>query len=384
MALFLTSIAYYRFNFVHYTSGKKKRAEKKKVLNLPDKKRAWSPSVSQPVDRRIFNFNNRLQQFIFLSFQTFKELFRGKVWLILIGVLGIVLIAAEEVMEGQLGVPVLPTSWRSLLLMKMMGMGIVIPLLITFYTGELVWKERDRRMEEISDAAPVPNWVIFLGKFTGFFLLLLFLQALVMVAGIVVQVMQGNYEIDLWLYIKVLFGFRLLELLIFSVVALCLHVLVNQKYIGCLVVFVIYFYMYYPAMFGLQHNLLIFGSDPGINYSEISGFDPYVTPWLWFKLYWVSWAILLSLVILLFWNRGKENFFSKRIAKAKNNFSATTAKVGIPAIVILLLLGGYIFYNTNVLNKYISSKESTERREFTSRSMESTTEFHSHCYQGLS
>src|SRR5262249_42090315 len=43
----------------------------------------------------------------------------------------------------------------------------LIPLLIVFYTGELVWRERDAGLGEISDATPVPEWVLFLGKFLG-------------------------------------------------------------------------------------------------------------------------------------------------------------------------------------------------------------------------
>ena len=36
---------------------------------------------------------------------------------------------------------------------------MIVPLLIVFYAGELVWREREARLSEIADAAPVPEWV---------------------------------------------------------------------------------------------------------------------------------------------------------------------------------------------------------------------------------
>ncbi|GAA4011291.1 hypothetical protein GCM10022408_24620 [Hymenobacter fastidiosus] len=32
------------------------------------------------------------------------------------------------------------------------------------YSGELVWRERDNGVAQITDALPVPNWVPFLSK----------------------------------------------------------------------------------------------------------------------------------------------------------------------------------------------------------------------------
>ena len=49
---------------------------------------------------------------------------------------------------------------------------VLIPLLIMFYAGELIWRERDAGISEISDAAPVPEWALFLGKFLGLTLVL--------------------------------------------------------------------------------------------------------------------------------------------------------------------------------------------------------------------
>jgi hypothetical protein len=243
-----------------------------------------------------------------------------------------------------------------------MAVTITVAMLISFYAGELVWKERDSRINEMTDASPVPDWVLFISKLAALTLMVVFIQIIFLLTGLLIQLMQGYYNIDLWLYLKVLLGIRFIDLFLFSIVALAIHVFVNQKYIGHLVVFVTYYYMNLSDVLGLNHHLLIYGSDPGISYSEISGFDPHIIPWLWFKFYWICWAGALALMIYLFWNRGNENLLSKRLTKVKMSISPAIIKTGIPILISILVVGGFIFYNTNILNKYYTPDEALERR----------------------
>jgi ABC-2 type transport system permease protein len=48
----------------------------------------------------------------------------------------------------------------------------VIVILIAVFAGELVWKERELRLSAISDAAPVPDWVLMLGRFLALVIML--------------------------------------------------------------------------------------------------------------------------------------------------------------------------------------------------------------------
>ena len=43
-------------------------------------------------------------------------------------------------------------------------MFIFIVLLATLYGGELVWRERQLKIDQLQDAMPVPSWVTFGGK----------------------------------------------------------------------------------------------------------------------------------------------------------------------------------------------------------------------------
>jgi hypothetical protein len=108
-----------------------------------------------------------------------------------------------------------------------------------------------------------------------------------------------------------------------------------------------------PAL-GVGHNLLVYGSDPGWTYSDMRGFEPFIGPWLWFKLYWAAWALLLAVTATLLWERGRDADLGSRLALVRRRFTPRAAGLAAAAVALILTLGGFIFYNTNVLNRYLT------------------------------
>ena len=41
---------------------------------------------------------------------------------------------------------------------------LLLIIIVLFYAGELVWKERGAKINEVTDAMPVPNWVPLAGE----------------------------------------------------------------------------------------------------------------------------------------------------------------------------------------------------------------------------
>ncbi len=158
----------------------------------------------------------------------------------------------------------------------------------------LVWRERDAGLSEIADATPVPEWVLFLGKFLGLGLVLVAWMALLATTGVLGQMRMGYFDFEIGLYLRILFGLQLIDYLLFALLVLVVHAVVNQKHIGYLVALIAYGVIVFPSTLGLEHHLLIYGSGPRWSYSDIRGFGPSLGPWLWFKLYWAAWAVLLA------------------------------------------------------------------------------------------
>ena len=226
---------------------------------------------------------------------------------------------------------------------------VLIPLLIVFYAGELVWRERDAGLSEIADAMPVPEWALFLGKFLGLSLALVALMALVATAGVLGQMRMGYFDFEIGLYLRILFGLQLIDYILFALLVFVVHAVVNQKHVGYLVALIAYGVIVFPSTFGLEHHLLIYGSGPRWTYSDIRGFGPSLGPWLWFKLYWAAWAVLLAVAGKLLWARGAERSLWSRLQLARRRFTRATAGVAAMAVALIVTLGGFIFYNTNVL-----------------------------------
>ena len=354
IALGVLTITHLRFRVAHHTAGAwwwSRGARRADEEPMGDAIVHVAPRV-----QRTFGFATHAHQVLTVARESVQEI--GTSWggLALAGMAALAVASGTEI--EHMGVPLFATAGRitaflaAPLTSPQEVFGMIVPLLIGIYAGELVWRERDARMSEISDAAPVPEWVYLLGKFVGLALVLVALQALMMAAGMLIQVLLGHFDFQIGLYARILFGLQLADYLLFTLLALVVHALVNQKYVGHLVVVITYAFMAFAPALAVEHNLLVYGSDPGWTYSDMRGFEPFVGPWLWFKFYWAAWALLLAVAATLFWVSGTEADLGSRLALARRRFTRRAAGLAAASVALILTLGGFIFYNTNVLNPY--------------------------------
>jgi ABC-2 type transport system permease protein len=232
------------------------------------------------------------------------------------------------------------------------GLFVFALAIITFYAGELVWRERDAGLNQIVDAFPVERWVLFSSKLTALLLVQIILVLVIMAAGIIVQLAHGYHRFELGLYFTDLFGIRLFQYWVICVLAFFIHTLVNQKYLGHFVM-VLYFVstLALPGM-GLQHFLYRFGQSPPYTYSDMNGYGPFAVALFWFHLYWGVAAIALAIITNTLWVRGTEQNLRARLEVVASRFTQPTVASLSVCAVLLIAFGGYIFYNTNILNPY--------------------------------
>ncbi|HEX9982170.1 MAG TPA: hypothetical protein VGF69_02810, partial [Thermoanaerobaculia bacterium] len=229
---------------------------------------------------------------------------------------------------------------------------IVIPwLVIVLYAGELVWKDRETGAAPIADAVPVRTGAVLLGRFLALVAIIVMFQSAFMIGGILLQVLHGYYELEPGLYVRILFGMNLVEHVLLAALAMTIHVLVNHKYLAHVIALLTIIFNQ-AALYGI-HHLFIYNSAPAWKYSEMNGFGPYVEPFVLFKLYWAAWALLFGVVMMLFRVRGPELGVRERLAQARTRFTGGTTRVAAVAVALILALGGFIFYNTNVLNEHL-------------------------------
>jgi ABC-2 type transport system permease protein len=299
---------------------------------------------------RPFTFKMKLFQALITAFRLYKEIVfsAGGSLIVAIAVYAVVLI--PNLSEGPMGVSILPTTDRMLSFMDSTALQIFVALLISLYAGQLIWRERDTRMSEIVDAAPISNGWMLTIKYLAVLGLVMTIQFALLLSGIIIQIINDYGHFQLALYLSTLFGFQLVQLLMFAAVAMVLHVLVNHKYVGHLTIILFYFYTLLGPRFGLEHKLFVFGSHVGLPTSVFHDLSVYLFPWMLFKSYWLGWTILLWLTAVLLWVRGPENGWRSRIRKA---YFSTVSKLQVSiAVLLILVAGGMIYYNTNVRNEY--------------------------------
>lgn len=323
--------------------------------------------VPIPRVRQSFGFATCIRQVLLIAMDSFRTIAKRRGGLVVsIAIAAITVLVVPLNMEN-LGTPLLPRTEYVLTfltahLTDFLTPWVIIPLLIVLYAGELVWREREAGLGEITDAAPVPEWVLFSGKFMGLSLVLLMWMGFLMAAGMLIQLRMGYYRFETGLYLKVLFGLRLPEYMLFTVLALFVQGLVNQKYLGLLLAVIAYAFILFASLLGLQHHLLVYGSAPAWSYTDMRGFGATLWPWLSFMCYWAAWALLLTIAARLLWVRGLEKGLQIRLQLARSRFSPPVRRASAAVALLILVLGGYIFYNTNVLNKYRTTSDGRKMR----------------------
>jgi ABC-2 type transport system permease protein len=312
-----------------------------------------------------FGAGTHVRQLMAVAGSSFRMAATSPAGLFLLVVFPAFLVLVIVVEMEHWGVPVLPHT--SYILPKHMtatlthysDYRVIIPLMILFIASELVWRQRDAGVHEQVDATPTPNWVLSGGTILGLGLLLGLLMVALAAAGMAAQTLVGFHDYRIGLYLQILFGLQLPEYLLLAVLAVALHVVVNNKHMGMVAALMAYVLMLAAPFIGLEHNLLVYGAGPAWSFTEMRGYAGSVGPWLWFRLYWAAWAVLLMVATTLFWVRGRESGFGARLRAAQQR---ATAGAAVVAMALIVGLGGFIFYNTNVLNEYAGSDEMVRRR----------------------
>lgn len=229
--------------------------------------------------------------------------------------------------------------------------------IVTFYTGVLVWKERDAQISEIQDATPVRTGLLFSSKLIAMIMAVALILCLTILVGVIAQTAYGYTRYELDVYFWSLLVIQLLSFTYLIVIALLFHYLINNRYIAyfAFVAFIIINIFIWDAL-QISTNMLDFGSTPHVTYSDMNGFGPFISGQVWFNVYWILFCIPVCLLIYAFYTRGKEMAFGKRLKEARYTL-ARNGLVLSGSVILFMGCAGFVYYNTKVLNTYQSEDE---------------------------
>ena len=356
VAATLFAFVYRAFRFAHTVPGGGLLGNRSRVLSFaPGQAPAF---VAIPRVAGTFAFRTRVRQTLTVARRTFGDVMAGYAFrVVLVGLVGCVLLMGWNVTDTVFETNTWPVTQLVAGTVISRRISVIPWVLLILFAGELVWKEREVGAAEIADAVPIPDGVALLGRFLALVALILAMLLAFMVGGILMQTLQGYYHFELGLYARILFGFDFPEYVLLAALAMTVHVLVNHKYVGHIVALSALILTKAAAGLGFRHHLLVYNTDPGWEYSVMNGFGPFPVAYAWFKSYWAAWALLLMVLATMFWVRGHESGLRRRLALARARFVGPVARVAVAAVTLIIALGGFTFYNTNILNEYHSTDD---------------------------
>ena len=269
--------------------------------------------------------------------------------------LSLVLMLVSLVSSGLVyGTPVWPVSHQVLTAING-SFSLPLIIIVIFYAGELVWRERSQHSAEVTDAFPVPDWVPLTAKFGALLTIIVLMLLIGAIVGMGWQLAHGYTSLEPGLYLGML-ALNAIPFVLIAVLALFLQVISNNKFLGYLLSIL----WVAASSIGLSllhwnHNLYNYGSGPSVPYSDMNGFGHFLTGALWFDGYWACLAVVMLVLAALFWARGTDDAWRNRLREAGARLRVPTLVVLVIASLAFIGCGAWIYHNTNVLNSYRNS-----------------------------
>ena len=316
---------------------------------------AAAPRVRPPFDAA----TSRAQFLHGLRFDTVGVL-RSVPFLIMLACAMLNFVVGADMAQSAFGTKTYPTT--SLMLTALQSSFSATLILVTmFYAGELVFKERGAKLAEVVDAMPVANWVPLLSKFLALVAVVLVFQCVGAATAMALQLAKGYTALEPLLYARgLLLG--AIPFVLMGGLALVLQVLSNNRFIGYGLTVLALIVQATMGLLRFEHSLYNYAHAPSAPYSDMNGYGHFLAARLWLQGYWGLLLCALLLLAAAFWVRGVSTGWRDRLRLARERLRGGPRIALAAALVAWAASGAWIFYNTNVLNRYLPSDAAMDQR----------------------
>jgi len=252
---------------------------------------------------------------------------------------------------GRYGGVVYPVT--RVLLNPLLGSFGLIPMIIAiYYSGELVWRERERKTHEIIDATPVPDWAFVAPKTLAISLVLISTLLVSVVAAILSQVFHGYFNLELDKYLIWYVLPQAVDWILLAVLAVFLQTISPHKFIGwgLMVLYLVTTITF--VNLGFESKLYNYGSTTETPFSDMNGLGKFWIGAWWLRAYWTAFAVVLLVLAYGLWRRGTESRLLPRLRRLPVRLNGGAGLLMGGALVAFAGLGAFIYVNTYVWNDY--------------------------------
>jgi len=312
-----------------------------------------------PLARSRFDGRTALAQFAARAGHEARFIFKSPVFLILLLMAFAVTVPSLLAGSGAFGTSSYPLTW--LLVPGIDGIfRTVLVIVAAYYGGELVWRERERKIHEIIDATPLPEWALMLPKMAGLALVLLTTLLVGVAVGLLVQLLDGGVavaprEFLLWYFLP-----GAVDAVLVAALAVFVQALSPSKYAGWGIMVSYMVLLVFGPSAGLEYPLFIYGDVPSVPLSDMAGTGNAGGAAWWFRLFWGATAALLLIAAHLLWPRGADQRLRPRLRRIPARLAGPAGAATAAGTALLALSGAWIVYNTLILNRFNTSQASRQ------------------------
>lgn len=277
--------------------------------------------------------------------------FKSPAYVILI-LLAMALAVAVLFFTGEIyGAPILLVT-RVVIDALMGTFGLISMVIAIYYSGELVWRDRDRKMHEIVDASSTPDWTFLVPKTLALALVLISTLLIGVLAGVVTQTIKGHTDYELGKYLMWYVVPQSLGFVQLAVLAIFVQALSPNKFVGWAVMVVYMISTIVLSNLGFDHPLYRYSGGVGMPLSDMNGRGDFAVFAVWFDSYWTAFAVILLVLAYGLWRRGTEQRLWPRLKRLPHRLAGPAGLIGGAAVAAFVGLGAFIYINTNVWNEY--------------------------------
>ncbi len=311
-----------------------------------------------PVVKTMFKLKTVRAQFISLFKVNFYVLFTSNTFkiMLLLGALTLL----NKLINGfeYYGLQSYPVTHKILDFSRPISM-VVGMIMLVFFSGELVWRERNNHINGVIDGTPHHSFTILFAKLFALISINVVFDLFLILISIFYQLVNGYTNPEIGVYVLDFLYSGLPFYITWAFIFMALQIFINHKYLAYFVSVLLLFLFEFIIIdtLGIRSYMLNLGFTPDYTYSDMNGFGAVLIAKNWFSLYWILFGIILTTFASTFWVRGVSKGIRNRWTSARKQFTKTYVRYMIIVTVVFITVSSFTYYNTQILNSYHTEDE---------------------------
>ena len=243
------------------------------------------------------------------------------------------------------------------------GFLLFLLLMMVFFGGDVIWRDRTAKISELLDSTPVPNWILLASKWAAVLAMVYTVILIACIAGLIGQALMGVGPIKPFNMLTR--GFLEIGVVMTLWVILIMFVqnFVPNRIFGIILggglLFAILFFI---GLLPFNHPLMRYGNISIGQYSDMNGYTS--TGQInarYFGLYWAGLAGIFGVLSVWLWRRGTDVRLATRLKGLSGQIGRGTMVVGLASVLAFFGMGAHIFYKANIENTFYTDKRAEKR-----------------------